>query len=249
MPEEFESGYQTTEQVETPGVQQEQVEQSPPQDEFDLIKYNKEEVQIPVTDRQKYLQQGYYYENKVAPELDSLKQQTQYLDRMAKISGYETTEELFEAIEQAEQEAERQRYADAGIDEETFNRLLESHPDVQFARTMRSEQETQQRAMQEVHELLDEFPELAGKELPQEVIDLQSQRGLSLLDAYLRVNYKTLAQQKEQDAIQKLQQNQFTSPGSLSGGDVSHKTNVSSMGSQDFNSLVDKVLRGEIKNL
>ena len=120
---------------------------------------------------------------------------------------------------------------------------------VQYARQLQEKQQQEQQFQQEANELFQEFPDLKPEEIPAEVWQLKESRGLSLLDSYLRVNYKNLAQQQEQAAIQKLQNNAATSPGSLGGGDVSHSTNVSKLSTNDFRSLVDQVLRGERKQL
>ena len=137
------------------------------------------------------------------------------------------------------------KYADAGIDPDMFNQLLESHPDIQFAREQRAKQQEQEQFQEQATELFSEFPNLKPDDIKPEVFLMQQERGISLLDAYLRYNYKNLSQQSEQQAIQKIQSNQLTSTGPLNGGDVSHKTSVSSMSSDDFKALQDRVLRGE----
>jgi hypothetical protein len=119
---------------------------------------------------------------------------------------------------------------------------------------LQQKQQEQQQLENEWGELASQFPDITPEKIPHEVFQLQEQmasqnKHIPLLDAYLRVNYKSLGQQKEQEAIQKLQGNAQSSPGPLSGGDVSHNTNVSKLSSSDFSSLVDQVLRGERKQL
>jgi hypothetical protein len=247
MSEFEESTYQSAPEVnETPIETETSVEpESTPQENVFTVKYNKEEVQVPYEQAPDYIQKGLNYE-KVQTRATEYEQ---HLNRIAQLSGYQTHDELLQAVEEAERDRERQQFEEAGIDPDKFNELLEKHPDVQFAKELKAKQAEEERIQSEIGEFQEQFPDVQFDQIPKEVWQLQEQKGLSLLDSYLRVNFKSLAQQQEQVAIQKLQQNNLTSPGSLSGGDVSHKTNVSSMGKNDFQSLVDKVLRGETKTL
>jgi hypothetical protein len=131
----------------------------------------------------------------------------------------------------------------------TENLNLEQHPSVKFANELMAKQQEEQQFQQETQEFFQEFPDVNPDQIPQEAWTLREEKGLSLLDAYLRTTYKSLGQQKEQEAIQKLKGNALTSPGSLGGGDVQHNTNVNSLSTKDFSSLVDQVLRGERRQL
>jgi hypothetical protein len=131
------------------------------------------------------------------------------------------------------------------FDPDVLNQFLESHPDMKYAREMRAkEQETQQIAS-EIEQLKERFPDVRPEDLTDELFQVKAQRNVPLLHAYLELNFSKLAQQKEQEAIQKLQQNSQASPGSLGNGDVSHSKSVNGLSSKDFGSLVDQVLRGE----
>jgi hypothetical protein len=195
-------------------------------------------------------------------ELDQYRSQAetyqQQLDRTARIAGYQSHDELIAALDQLEQEQQQQQqealYQQAGVDPEAFNQILANHPAIQYANQLQQQQQEQQQLANEWGELVNLFPDITPEKIPPEVFNLQEQmaqqnKHLSLVDAYLRVNYKSLGQQKEQEAIQKLQQNQLTSPGALGSGDVSHVTNVSKLSSNDFNNLVNQVLRGERRQL
>lgn len=198
-----------------------------------------------------------YAEMRRKQELDEYRSKAesyqQNLDRVARLTGYESHDAMLKALDQFEKEQERQDLIQRGLDpdalEDVVNKRIESHPDIQYAREMKQQQEEQQRFQEEANELFSEFPDLKPEQIPAEVWQLKEQRGLSLLDSYLRVNYKNLGQQKEQEAIQKLQQNAVSSPGSLGGGDVRHNTNIKNLSSNDFNSIVEQVLRGERKQL
>jgi hypothetical protein len=253
MSEELQGGYQTTnEPVSNEPQQQEpmQTEPSSPQDSnFFEVKYNKEPVKVTYDEAPTYIQKGLNYD-KVQQQAETYQQQ---LDRAAHLMGYQSNDEFLQAMDLYEQQQEEQRqqelYQQAGVDPDAFNQLLSNHPAVQYAQQLQQEQAEQQRLANEWGELVQEFPDMTPEKIPTEVFQVQQQRGLSLLDAYLRVNYKNLAQQQEQAAIQKLQQNAVASPGSLGGGDVNHSTNVSKLSASDFNSIVDQVLRGERKQL
>jgi hypothetical protein len=248
MPEEFEGGYQTAEtpEVSDAPIQQEQTEPSSPQESnYFTVKYNKEERQVSYDEAPDYIQKGLNYD-KVQGKVSEYEQQ---LNRVAQLSGYNTHDELLSALDDIEQQQQRAQYEEAGIDPDIMNQFIEKHPDIQYARELKQKEEETQKFNSEANELFAEFPDLKPEQIPSEVWQLKESKGLSLLDSYLRVNYKSLGQQKEQEAIQKLQGNAVASPGSLGGGDVNHVTNVSNLSSKDFSSLVDQVLRGERKQL
>jgi len=102
-----------------------QVENEPPattqEEEFDVIKYNKEEVRIPVSERQNYLQKGYNYDkvNQKATEFE------QHLQAVAEITGYSTVDELIQASQQfKEQQSVQQEAQRLGMDEESYRQFI-----------------------------------------------------------------------------------------------------------------------------
>ncbi|MGG4267429.1 hypothetical protein [Peribacillus simplex] len=242
-PEVIESNEQPIEQPET------QIEEAPAttqeaQQAF-RVKYNKEEVEVPYDQAPDYIQKGMNYDKQV----QRAEEYQQNLDRVARLSGYKDHNELLGAMEDLEKEQERQKYEQAGINPDKFNELVSELPEIQQFREMQRQQQQNQELQSEANELFAEFPELTPEQIPQEAWNLKESRGLSLLDAYLRTTYKQIGQQKEQEAIQKLQGNAQSSPGSLSGGDVNHTTNIKNLSSSDFQSMVDQVLRGERKQI
>lgn len=254
MSEEFiEGGNQTApEAIESnePSIQQEPaIEEAPAttqeaQQAF-KVKYNKEEIEVPYEQAPDYIQKGMNYD-KVQQRADEYQQN---LDRVARLSGYKDHNELLGAMEELEREQERQKYEQAGINPDKFKELVSELPEFKEMQEMKQRQQENQRLQSEADELFAEFPELTPEAIPQEAWQLKQNRGLSLLDAYLRTTYKQLGQQKEQEAIQKLQGNAQASPGSLGGGAVNHTTNINNLSSSDFQSMVDQVLRGERKQL
>ncbi|MBS4173475.1 hypothetical protein [Bacillus sp. FJAT-49736] len=196
---------------------------------------------------------AYYADMRRKQELDQYRTQAetaqQQLDRAARLAGYQSHEELVSALDEMERQQQLQEYEQAGINPDVLNKFLEQHPAIQYAKQMEAQQREQERFQNEANEFFSEFPNVKAEDIQPEVFQLQQQKGLSLLDAYLRVNYKSFSQQAEQQTIQKLQSNALSSPGALGGGEVNHNTSISSLSSKDFSSLVDQVLRGERKQL
>jgi hypothetical protein len=85
-----------TESAETPVTTQE---------EYDTIKYNHEEVKIPVSERQTYLQKGYNYDA-VNTKYEEAKAQNAYLERQAKISGFDNVTDYMKALDEYERQQE-----------------------------------------------------------------------------------------------------------------------------------------------
>jgi len=208
------------------------VEVAEPQVETQVQSVNDSEVAEPKP-VQDVETNAHYADLRRKQELDTFRSQAetyqQQLDRTARLAGYQSHEELVAALDHIEQEQKRQEFEQAGIDPDAFNKFLEQHPDIQYARELKAKEEEQARFNEEANELFQEFPDLKPEQIPENVWQLKEQKGLSLLDAYLRVSYKSLGQQKEQEAIQKLQQNALSSPGSLAAG-ADHKASIASMG-------------------
>jgi hypothetical protein len=219
------------------------------QENFFEVKYNKEPVKVSYDEAPTYIQKGMNYD-KVQQQVQQYQQRLQDLSQFF---GYQTEDEVWQALEQAKQEQQRQEqealYQQAGVDPDTFNQLLSNHPAIQYANQLQQQQQEQQQLANEWGEFVQEFPDMTPEKIPPEVFQLQQAHpNLSLLDAYLRVNYKSLGQQKEQEAIQKLQQNQLSSPGALGAG-ADHITSYSQLSAQDKAALRQRVLRGESINL
>ena len=246
---EFEAldSYQTDQVEEVPEQSTENLEQSTQQETEQAlpqafkVKYNKEEMEIPYEQAPEYIQKGLNYD-KVSQKVSTYESS---LDRIARITGYSDVQDMLTNLDEIERQREEERYQDLGIDKNTFNNLLEEHPDIQFARQVRAEQEQKAKLASEGQELFSEFPDLKIDDIPPEAWALREQRGLSLLDAYLRVNYKNISQQKEQEIIQKLQNNQTSSVGALDRQGVNHNVGYSALSAADKKALRERVLRGE----
>jgi tRNA/tmRNA/rRNA uracil-C5-methylase (TrmA/RlmC/RlmD family) len=191
---------------------------------------------------------AYYADLRRKQELDTFRTQAetyqQQLDRTAKLAGYQSHDELIAALDQIEQDQQRQEYEQAGINPDVLNKFLEQHPSVKFANELMQKQQEEQQFQQETQEFFQEFPDVNPDQIPQEAWTLREEKGLSLLDAYLRTTYKSLGQQKEQEAIQKLRGNALSTPGALGLG-AEHKVGYSNLSESDKKALRERVLRGE----
>lgn len=192
---------------------------------------------------------AHYAEQRRKQELDEYRSKAesyeQNLNRIAQLQGFANNDELIQAIEDAEKQKERQQYEDAGIDPDQFNQLLEKHPDIQFAREQRAKQQEEAKFNSEVSTFYEKHPDIQPKDIPNEVWAIREQEGLSLLHAYRSHMYDNVRQTSEQSALQKLQQNQTSSPGALGQEGSEHKASVGAMSKSDFASMVEKVKRGE----
>ncbi|WP_057766699.1 hypothetical protein [Cytobacillus praedii] len=233
----------TQEEIETLDTTQEE--------EYDVIKYNKEDVKIPVTQRQEYLQKGYNYD-KVKQRADELEKSATYLDRVAKISGYQNTDELFQAIEQAEEQERIQRESQKfGVDESVYRQHFE--PVNNELQQMRTELENLQKEKRhneidaEVKGLRSKYEDFTQYE--EQVFQTAIQKGYSLEDAYKLVTYEdriqNVARQKEQEVLAQVtgrDEKQIISTNDKPGNTT---FNPESMSLKDIEALSERVQRGE----
>lgn len=148
-----------------------------------------------------------------------------------------------------EQQQRDNQLRQQGIDPDLINQLLEHHPDIQWAREMQSKQAEENKFQAEANEFFDMFKDVDPATIQPEVWRLKADKGLSLVDAYMRVNWGKQVTQGEQQAVQKLMQNAQSSPGALSQGGNVQDTSISKMSKADFQKLQDQVLRGERRTL
>lgn len=159
--------------------------------------------------------------------------------------GINSYEEYQQALRAQQEAQERQAYLDRGIDPDAINSLVANHPDVQFAKELKAKQEAEAKFDTEANELFVEFPDLDAKTIQPEVFQMREQKGISLLDAYLRVNAKNFRSQAEQEAIRKLSANAQSTPGALGQSGNAPNNSISNMSNTDFKALQERVMRGE----
>jgi hypothetical protein len=235
------STYQSADyEVNEPSIETTEQPSSPQENQYFEIKYNKEPVKVSYDEAPSYIQKGMNYD-KVQQRATEYEQ---HLNRVAQLSGYQTHDDFIRALDQAEQQQQRQQYEEAGLNPDVLNQFLESHPDMKYAREMRAKEQESQQIASEIEQLKERFPDLKSDDLTDELFQIKAQRGVPLLHAFLELNYSKLAQQKEQEAIQKLQLNASSTPGSLGAG-AEHKTGYMNLSSADKKALRERVLRGE----
>ena len=244
---------EVTEPSDTLEEQPEVIEEtSPPEEEYDLIKYNKEEVQIPASKRQEYLQKGYFYEQKAQAELEALKQQNGYLDKLAQLSGYQTQDELFAAIQEMEEQQKIQQEAkQMGVDEESYRQYIapvnQKMQDMERQLQEFQRKETQRQVEAEVEGLRNKYEDFAEQE--QQVFDFAIQNNVSLENAYKLMNFEArvnqVAQQKEQEVLARVTGRDERQV--LSSKDQGHtpQFDPANMSLEDIQALSARVQRGE----
>jgi len=147
--------------------------------------------------------------------------------------------------QQEEAETQRQEYESAGIDSDMMNRFIDNNPSVKQANQIIAEQKENSRIEGEINDLFEEYPDARNQEIPESVFLSSIEHKIPLLYAYSRYANKNATTMAEQKTLRGLQQNGQTSPGSLGGSQTEEKATYSNMPSKDFNSLVDRVLKGE----
>jgi len=167
-----------------------------------------------------------------------------FVEKQAQKHGL-TPEQYIMEVERSEKEAERQALLEQGIDPEYLDQVVSNNPVVRQAQQLIQQQQVQQQFQAEAQELFGMFPELTPDKVPPEVFNLKAERGLSLLDAYLRLEYPKIKdsarREGEQAAIGSMQ---GPSPGSLSSPPDATKRSVFEMSADEFRKLTDDVLNG-----
>lgn len=144
-----------------------------------------------------------------------------------------------------------------GVDPSMLTSLIEGHPDVVQGRQLQQQfqQQNQQLSLQqrmekEKAEFTVMFPEVKFQDIPPEVFQVIKETGLPLVDAYLRVNHKTMAEKArvdaEQAAIKALKQNASGTPGTLGSEQAAPmKKTAWDLSDEEFAKLQQRVMAGE----
>lgn len=159
-----------------------------------------------------------------------------------------------QAVMQNQEQQYYQQLQEQGIDP----RLVEHHPAVlrarQYEQSLRGKEKElteKERLNVEAGELFDAFPDLDAKSIPPEVWQIKDEKGLSLLDAYLRVNYKKLAETAkangEQAAIAAMRKREKASTGPAKGG-ATTPASAWELSDKQFKAMLEKSRRGEKVN-
>jgi hypothetical protein len=187
----------STESIETP-------ETTP--EEYDTIKYNHEEVKIPVSERQTYLQKGYNYDA-VNTKYEEAKAQNAYLERQAKISGFDNVTDYMKALDDYERQQEiAKEAAKYGVPEDFIRGELKPLKDeleqLKQERASMTQKESERQLQTELDKVRAANPDFDNYFEP--VRELFS-KGYSLADAYRLASYEdklsSIGQQKEQEVL------------------------------------------------
>jgi hypothetical protein len=201
---------ETFEQQEPTRVEETPVNEEPslPQEEdYFEVKYNKEVMKIPREEAPTYIQKGLNYD-KVKQRAEELEKTASYIDKLAKMSGYQSTEEFLRAVEQAEEQRRIQEEAQRlGIDEEVYRQHFQPVNDelMQLRQELQSlkQQEMVRQIEVEVNQLRQKYEDF--DQYSDQVFNLAAERGYSLEDAYKIVTYEDRIQkalkQKEQEVL------------------------------------------------
>jgi hypothetical protein len=186
---------------------------SPPQEEegdYFEVKYNKEILKIPREEAPTYIQKGLNYD-KIKQRAEELEKTASYLDKLAQLSGYQSTEEFIRAVEQAEEQRRIEEEARKfGIDPEVYRQHFELvNAELQQLRAKLNQLE-QERAIKEVerevNELRSKYEDFEKYE--EKVFELAIQKGYALEDAYKLVAYEDhiskVMKQTEQEVLAKV---------------------------------------------
>lgn len=102
----------------------------------------------------------------------------------------------------------------------------------------------------EVKSLVERFPDLkTADDIPDEVLEARIKDNVPLRYAYADYLLGKERQRIEQETLQKIRENDMSSPGSLSSGTVDTSLKVSELSTDDFKKLQDEVMRGKRRSL
>lgn len=234
MSDEFNANAPTSTDANIEGVQQnpagvENTSQQPEEgvqkptttEPFLKVKYDKEEVGLDRDKAAELAQKGMNYERAIERAKEETKQETYQAARDSYIAE-QNMEWMGKPIkteaEYAQALKEKEIYDNLSqqkLPEEVINELIEGKRDRQERMTEKQQAQTESAKQQEFLEFVTEFPDVKPEEIPNEVWQLKKDRGLSLTDAYIRIERNQLKNQLEATKIN--QQNGSTSTGAISG--------------------------------
>lgn len=238
-----------SETVETPATTQETTP------EGIRVKYNHEERVIGLEEAPSWIQKGLNYD-KVQERATQLEQQAKSLERVAKLYGYDSADSYLQAIDQAEQDRLVQEEADRlGVPEDFIRSELQ--PLKGELTQLRQEREQLQLKEQQI-QINAELSELRTKykdfdNYNEQIFDMVTNKGYGLEHAYMVASFPdqiaNTRKQAEAETIRNLQQNAESSTGSLSQGDVDHKTGFANLSREEQRRMIAEVKQGTRKTL
>jgi hypothetical protein len=219
---------------------------STPDTEYDVIRYNKQEVKIPVSERQTYLQKGYNYD-KLQSQYQEAQKQAQYLDRLANMQGFNNTGEFLSALEQYEQEQRIAREAERmGVDESVIrdhlNPLKSELEQIKRQNEELRQYEIRRQVEADITAMRNKYADFGQYE--DAIFELAS-RGLNLEEAYRLASYETVSRRVEQEVLARMKQRDDKQVLSSSDRGQNQKLNPQHMSLEDIEAISARVARGE----
>ena len=198
------------------------------------VKYNKQKMELTVQQAATLAQKGMKF--------DEMKGALDKLSYLSAAAGMNSEQLLDSIIESKEKELADRARKMAGDDDELFARLMELEHGKQknayerFLDAQRSleddgKSDESRKIAEEFLELKKEFPEIAGiADLPEQVLRMSAEKGVSLLDGYLRYRHRENAKIKAASEAQKTAADSST-------GSLNSKA-------QDADNITDAFLKG-----
>jgi hypothetical protein len=227
-------------------VENNAVADNSPVSDFDVIRYNKQEVKIPVSERQTYLQKGYNYD-KLQTQYQEAQKQAQYLDRLATMQGFNDTSEFLSALETYEQEQRIQQEAQKlGVDENVIrdhlNPLKSELEQIRKQNEELRQYEIRRQVEADIAQMRDKYSDFGQYE--DAVFDLAS-RGLDLEQSYRLASYENMSKRVEQEVLARMRERNDKQVLPSSDRGVPQKINPSNMTLADIESISERVRKGE----
>lgn len=218
----------------------------PQANDYDVIRYNKQEIKIPIAERQTYLQKGYNYD-KLQNQYQEAQRQAQLADRIAKMQGFNSFDEFESALNQYEQEQQMRLEAEKlGVDEavirdhlnplknelDQLKRQNELYERAEYERQVRANVDQLRSKYSDFDQYSDQIVELTGK-------------GYDLEDAYRLASYADMNKRIEQEVLNRMRDRGDKQVVSSSDRGNNLKLNPTSMSLEDIEAISARVARGE----
>lgn len=239
---------QTSEQLESTSqdVQASVPNDSTPTIDYDVIRYNKQEVKIPISERQTYLQKGYNYD-KLQSQYQEAQKQAQYIERLATMQGFANTGDFLSAIEQYEQDQRIQEEATKlGVDDHVIrDHLYPLKNELEQIKRQNEElrqYEIRRQVEADIAAMKEKYTDFGQYE--DAIFDLAS-RGLDLEQAYRLASYENMSKRVEQEVLARIRQRDERQVLPSADRGIMQKINPQNMSLEDIESISARVARGE----
>lgn len=203
----------------------EETEQSEtPEQQLLRVKYNKEEMEIPIDEAIPLVQKGLNYD-KLQERLQALESDPRlaFVEQLAQENGMEVNEYL-EAVQRAREQQALNELIQNNIPEELAQEILESRREREERKRQEQAKKQEEAQHAEALEFFDYFKQVNGRDydpkgndLPDEVIEIQQEQGIPMKWAYMQWHNQQL-----QNKIKVLKQNAENIKRAPIGGTTTH---------------------------